>query len=72
MSTEIEDAVDTLKRAFKSDPAFAHGWHCNIAMAFYDSFPEDERDDTTRGCHQMANEGATRFMKMAFDVETSD
>ena len=69
MSTEIEDAVNTLKRAFKSDPDFAHGWHCNIAGACYDSIGPSgvEQDDSVR--HEISNEAASRFMKMAFDVE---
>ena len=71
MSTEIEDAVNTLKRAFKSDPDFAHGWHCNIAGACYDSIGRSgvEQDDSVR--HEISNEAASRYMKMAFDVETS-
>lgn len=69
MSTEIEDAINTLKKAFKEDPAFAHGWHCNIAAAFFDSDKWVRESHSIR--HAVANDGASRFMKMAFDVETS-
>lgn len=69
MSTEIEDAVDTLQKAFEADPDFAHTWHCNVAMACFDSIPLVEYGHEK--VHEFANEAASRFMKKAFDVETS-
>ena len=69
MSTEIKNAVDTLKKAFKADPAFAHTWHCNIAMAVQDS--DKWLRESLSIQHAVANDGASRFMKLAFDVETS-
>lgn len=57
------EAFRTLQQAFRDDPEYAHTWHCNAAMSFYGAMPEPD--------HAVANDGATRFMKLAFDVETS-
>jgi hypothetical protein len=49
-----------LTAVIKSDMGYAWGWHCNIAMAAFDA-----------GCpHDVANEGAARFMKLLFGVDT--
>jgi len=68
MSTPAQ-AIEALSQAFKADPDFAYTWHCSIAMACYDSMegysmlgPADHR--------KIGNEAASRFMKLAFDVET--
>lgn len=66
MSTEIAEAVAVLKRAMAEDPDYARTWHDNAAICFYDSIPEGRLDDD----HRIANEGAARFMKLAFEVET--
>jgi len=68
MKTELERAFKTLKQALKDDPDYAHSWHCNLAMAFYDSMDDIEHPKN----HKIANEGAQRFMKNCFDVETSN
>ncbi len=61
-------AMDILKRAMQEDSAYAHTWHANIAMAFCDSAAGAlEHKDALR----IGNEGAQRFMKLAFGVETS-
>ncbi len=65
---KTEEAVNTLKKAFKNDPDFAHTWHCNIAMACYDSI-----EPCTAGHEErlyIGNQAASRFMKLAFDVVT--
>ena len=62
-------AMDALRQAFKDDPDYAHSWHCNIAMACYDSFPE-VATDCEKYQHEISNEAASRFMKLAFDVDT--
>jgi len=60
---KTSEAFEVLKQAMKDDPDLAHGWHSNIAMAFY-----DECDHVSvEPCHR----GATRFMKSCFDVKTS-
>ena len=61
--TEIQHAMNMLKISFQSDPDYAHSWHCNLAMAFQDAMPGLD--------HAIVNDGASRFMKLAFDVETS-
>jgi hypothetical protein len=61
-SSKIERAMNTLSEAFKNDPDYAHSWHCNIACMAMDA----------GASHEVANEGASRFMKLAFDVVTSD
>jgi len=58
----VEEAMKTLKEAFQEDPEYAHGWHCNIAMACKDAGSD----------HEVGNEAATRFMRQLFDVETSN
>lgn len=62
MSTEVEEAMKTMKQAMKSDPDFAWSWHCNIAMMCKDA----------GATHKISNFGAARFMKLAFDVDTSE
>ena len=53
-------AVERLSRAFKADPDYAWGWHCNLACAAIDE-----------GADQAAaNRIAARFMRAAFSVET--
>ena len=59
--TETETAMNTLKRVFRADPDFAHVWHDNIAMSCHDAGADIET----------ANEGATRFMALAFEVKTA-
>jgi len=57
-----DNPFDLLKESIQKDSDYAHSWHCNIAMAFYDE----------GGTHEMSNRAATRFMKNAFDVETGN
>lgn len=66
MGNEIAEAVAVLKRAMAEDPDYARTWHDNAAMCFYDAIPEGRLTDD----HRIANEGAARFMKLAFEVET--
>ena len=66
----IKVAMDLLSHAMRIDPEYAHSWHCNLAMAFYDSF-NAELPVTHMTIHKIANEGASRFMKQTFNVETS-
>lgn len=61
MSEFIKEHFDALKRAMQNDPSYAWAWHCNIAMMTQDA-----------GCdHSIAQDGAARFMKLCFDVDTS-
>ncbi len=62
----------TLKKAFKNDHDYAHSWHCNLAMAFYDASGPAETDSEAHAEQlRIGNEGASRFMKIAFDVTTN-
>ncbi len=72
--TKVEKAMNVLKKAFHDDLDYAHSWHCNIAMAYYDAsglpVKPDNSDDHIEQL-RIGNDGARRFMKLAFDVETS-
>jgi len=63
------EAFRALRDAIRLDPEYAHSWHCNLAVSFYDSMPEDTQqlDDSMT----VANNGASRFMKLAFGVTTN-
>ena len=77
MSNEIKEAMDVIKKAMVDDKpgdrgSYAHSWHCNLAMAFYDAIPENPSvwkiDDGEK--LRVCNEGARKFMKLCFDVDT--
>lgn len=57
----IPTAFAVLKAALQSDPEYAWSWHCNVAMMFVDA----------GGDHHVGNQGAARFMKLCFDVDTT-
>ncbi len=67
----VADALETVKRALRDDPSYAHTWHCNLAMSFSDAIPEALEMQHEDLC-AIRNEGASRFMKLCFDVETSN
>lgn len=49
-----------LRAALQSDPDYAWGWHCNIAMAAFDEGLDREA----------ANRAAARFLKNCFGIDT--
>ena len=61
MSESIKNCMDILSKAMKEDYEYAWGWHYNIAMSFYDEGAN----------HEQANKAASRFMKIAFDIDTT-
>lgn len=65
------DAIKVLTAAMQDVElgSLAHAWHCNIAMAVYDSAPKGL---SHAKAHKMGNEAATRFMKLLFDVNTTN
>lgn len=67
MKITTADAFSVLKQALQDDPDYAHSWHANIAMSCMDAMDITDYQDT----HKRCNEGAARFMKTCFDVETS-
>lgn len=56
----IQQAMERLTLAIQEEPDYAQGWHDNIAVAAQDA-------GTT---YKVANDGASRFMKLAFNVDT--
>ncbi len=64
-------AMKALSQNLSNDDSYAHSWHCNIAMSFIDSFP-NETPIPYEERHRIANEAASRFMKLAFDVEPNN
>lgn len=67
----VVDAIKVLTAAMQDVElgSLAHAWHCNIAMAVYDSAPKGL---SHAKAHKMGNEAATRFMKLLFDVNTTN
>ncbi len=69
----IKVSLDHLSHVMQTDPDYAHSWHCNLAMAFYDAWGENGVPlNAHKYKHQIANEGASRCMKQIFNVETSN
>ena len=68
----VADAMARLRLAMVEDGnepgSYAHSWHCNIAMMCYDAMMQSYGDGHDH--HAIANDAASRFMKMAFQVET--
>lgn len=52
-------AYETLMQAIKGDESLAWAWHCNVAINAVDAGTP----------HKQANEGAARFMQLAFNVD---
>jgi hypothetical protein len=85
MSKEIENAIEVLKQAMIDDGpselgSYAHSWHCNIAMACFDSiksheveaYHEDDGAMSSGDALKISNDAASRFMKVLFDIETTN
>lgn len=71
----IESAMSIIKNAMVEDSpsergSYAHAWHCNIAMMCYDAIIEELGENVAFDVLRVANEGASRFMKLCFGVET--
>ena len=69
---DSKQAIETLSKALSVDPNYAQGWHDNIAMVCYDAIYDvlGEAADHDTAC-EIANNAASRFMKLAFHVETT-
>jgi hypothetical protein len=81
MSKEIENAIEVLKQAMIDDGpselgSYAHAWHCNIAMACYDAIEDAKLDINSKSkeldSHYIGNDAASRFMKLLFNIETTN
>ena len=51
--------------------SYAHAWHCNIAMSCYDSIINLDGSNHSLA-HKQGNEAASLFMKICFDVNTTN
>lgn len=56
---DIKKAIKVLSIAMREDPAFAWGWHCNIAMVAQDAGAP----------HEQANKQTAAFMRHTFNVD---
>ena len=75
---KVQEAFEVIKQAMKDDNpseagSYAHSWHCNIAMMCYDAISEAECN-IKRQCdgideNKVANDAASRFMKLCFPVK---
>jgi len=72
VSITVKEAMEVLKKAMQDDPEYAHTWHCNLAMSFSDALPETKYPNVQARLHEIRNDGASRFMKICFDVETKN
>jgi hypothetical protein len=55
------EALNIIKSAMRDDPGYAWSWHCNVAVSMMDEGAP----------HDAANAAAARFMRLAFDVDTT-
>lgn len=74
---KLKEAFDTIKQEMINDNpseqgSYAHSWHCNIAMMCYDAMNDQDIaiGSTHEQRHEIANDAASRFMKLCFGVET--
>lgn len=76
---KVKEAFETIKQAMKDDSpseggSYAHGWHSTLAMVCYDAMDAEPwvnlSKEATEDRHRIANDAASRFMKLCFDVET--
>lgn len=69
-----KEAFDVIKQAMVEDGeepgSYAHSWHCNIAMMCYDAILNDKTIENEGTAHRIANDAASRCMKLFFNVET--
>jgi len=73
----VKNAMDVIKQSMIDDipskkGSYAHGWHCNIAMMCYDAILDKDKSVGHTMAYKMGNEAASRFMKLAFDVVTTN
>lgn len=76
---KTEEAFNIIKQAMIVDNpsesgSYAHSWHCNIAMACFDAMDSEPwvslSEEAVKRRHRIANDAASRFMKICFNVET--
>ena len=62
MSNELKIAINTLKKAMIKDSDYARCWHDSIAVMAQHA----------GAGHRISNDGASRFMKLVFGIDTSE
>ena len=63
---KAEQAMEMMKKELENHPSYAHVWHCNLSMCCYDA----NLHGNGKTQIEIANDAASRFMKLAFGVET--
>lgn len=71
-SNKVKEALEIIRQAMIDDNpgepgSYAHAWHCNIAISYINSIPENMN---YKEAYKIGNEAASRFMKLCFGVET--
>ncbi len=63
--TELQKAVEVLRKHLVKDPDYRQGWKANIAMALFDEFKESGWDEGSEDIdiHATCNRGADRFLQ---------
>jgi hypothetical protein len=70
--SDAKECITGLKLALGTDPDYAQGWHDNIAMCCYDAMRSEYGEKLDhKAAHRLANDGAARFMKLCFGINTS-
>jgi hypothetical protein len=75
---KTKEAFDVIKKAMIDDDpseagSYADSWHCNIAMSCYDAIMAENKELSGlahEDTHKIANDAASRFMKLCFGVDT--
>ncbi len=67
-STQRSNSFTAFKKDMQEDKELAFAWHDNLACCVMDSFPDSDTGEN----HVRANEAAKRFMRLAFDIDTSE
>jgi len=80
MLNKVSEAVHVIQQEMINDNpskkgSLAHSWHDTIAMACFDAMEEAElnrnHESDSLDHNAIANDAASRFMQMCFDVDTS-
>ena len=73
----VGQAMEVIRAEMAKDcepGSYAHGWHCNIAVACHDAMSSGLYDDPQGFDHERAlkvgNDAASRFMNLCFGVDT--
>ncbi len=67
-STQQSNSFTAFKKDMQEDKELAFAWHDNLACCVMDTFPDSDTGEN----HARANEAAKRFMRHAFDIDTSE